>query len=63
MFHFGNTSRSYSMLDELRVLNYAIASGTGSSYACTTVPHDTNLVLVLPGGAYPIADEYWDFNN
>lgn len=62
-FHFGSTSRSYSMLDELRVLNYAIASGTGSSYACTTVPHDTNLVLVLPGGAYPIADEYWDFNN
>lgn len=62
-FHFGSTSRSYSMLDELRVLNYAIASGTGSSYACTTVPHDTNLVLVLPGGTYPIADEYWDFNN
>ncbi|MCQ4771907.1 hypothetical protein NE579_15910, partial [Intestinimonas massiliensis] len=30
-FHFGSTSRSYSMLDELRVLNYAIASGTGSS--------------------------------
>ena len=61
-FNFGITSRSYSMLDELRVLNFPLAEN-GASYSCTTVPYDTNLVLVLPGGTYPVADEYWDFQT
>ena len=61
-FNFGTTSRSYSMLDELRVLNFPLAEN-GASYSCTTVPYDTNLVLVLPGGTYPVADEYWDFQT
>lgn len=61
-FAFGSTSRAYTMLDELRVVNFAVAK-SGASYTCTTVPYDTNLVLVLPDGAFPIADEYWEFNN
>ncbi len=61
-FNFGTTSRSYSMLDELRVLNFPLAEN-GASYSCTKVPYDTNLVLVLPGGTYPVADEYWDFQT
>ena len=61
-FNFGTTSRSYSMLDELRFLNFPLAEN-GASYSCTTVPYDTNLVLVLPGGTYPVADEYWDFQT
>lgn len=62
MFCFGATSRAYTMLDELRVVNFAIAK-TGASYQCATVPYDTNLVLVLPDSAFPIADEYWKFNS
>jgi hypothetical protein len=50
------------MLDEMRVVNYALAQG-GASYTCTSVPYDTNSVLVLPDGAFPIADEYWEFNS
>lgn len=61
-FNFGTGSRSYSMLDELRFVNFPIAE-SGASYSCTTVPYDTNLVLVLPGGTYPVADEYWDFHT
>lgn len=61
-FNFGTSSRSYSMLDELRVLNFPLAEN-GASYSCTKVPYDTNLVLVLPGGTYPVADEYWDFQT
>lgn len=61
-FNFGTGSRSYSMLDELRFVNFPIAE-SGASYSCTTVPYDTNLVLVLPGGTYPVADEYWDFQT
>lgn len=60
-FTFGSTSRAYSMLDELRVVNFAIAKG-GASYTPTSVPYDTNLVLVLPDSAFPIADEYYDFD-
>lgn len=58
-FSFGTTSRAYTMLDEFRVVNFAIAK-SGASYQCATVPYDTNLVLVLPDSAFPIADEYWE---
>lgn len=57
-FDFGSTSRAYSMIDELRVLNFALVEG-GTDYTPTTVPYDSNLVLVLPGAARPIADEYY----
>lgn len=60
-FNFGSASRAYSMIDELRILNFAVAEG-GSSYTPTAVPYDSNLVLVLPDAAKPIADEYWSFN-
>ncbi|MCI9263992.1 MAG: LamG domain-containing protein [Oscillospiraceae bacterium] len=61
VFYLGANSRAYSMLDELRVVNFAIAKG-GASYTPTAVPYDTNNVLVLPGGSFPVADEYykWD---
>ena len=60
-FTFGATSRSYSMFDELRVVDFAITSA--SNYTCTAVPYDSNLVLTLPGDAYLIADKYWSFNT
>lgn len=60
--YLGDTSRAYTMLDELRVVNFAIAQG-GVSYTPTSVPYDTNLVLVLPDSDFPIADEYWLFKN
>lgn len=61
-FTFGATSRAYSMFDELRVVDFPIATN-GASYTCTAVPYDSNLVLTLPGDAYLIADEYWSFNT
>lgn len=60
-FTFGSTSRAYSMLDELRVVNFAVAEN-GTSYTPTDVPYDTNLVLVLPDSAFPIADEYYEYH-
>lgn len=61
-FVFGDTSRQYSMLDELRVVNFPLVTG-GLPYTPTSVPFDTNLVLVLPDSAFPIADEYWEWNT
>lgn len=61
-FHFGSSQQTYKELDELRVLNYALTEG-GASYTPTSVPHDTNLALVLPDSVVPIADEYWDIHN
>lgn len=61
-FHFGSTQQTYKELDELRVLNYALTEG-GASYTPTSVPHDTNLALVLPDSVVPVADEYWDIHN
>lgn len=56
-FCFGADQQTYKYLDELRVLNYAIQTG-GANYECTSVPHDTNLTLVLPDSSIPLADEY-----
>lgn len=58
----GATTRAYSMIDELRVINFAHVE-TGYSYTPTSVPYDTNAVLVLPDSAFPIADEYWDIKS
>ena len=63
-FHFGGSQQTWKKLDELRVLNSALQTG-GASYTPTSVPHDTNLALVLPDSAKPVADEYWavDFHE
>lgn len=57
-FHFGSDQQTFKKLDELRILNTALQKG-GASYTPTSVPHDTNLTLVLPDSAKPVADEYW----
>ena len=61
-FHFGSGQQTFKKLDELRILNRALQTG-GASYTPTSVPHDTNLALVLPGSAKPVADEYWKFTS
>ena len=50
------------MMDELRFVNFSVAK-SGASYTPTTVPHDTNSVLILPDGTVPIADEYWKWDR
>lgn len=60
-FTFGTTSRAYSMLDELRVLDFAMVTD-GASYPPTAVPYDSNLVLVLPGEE-KVVDEWWEFSS
>ena len=62
VFYFGANSRAYSMLDEMRFVNFAIAK-KGAAYTPTSVPYDTNSVLVLPGGAEPVADEFWQWDT
>ena len=57
-FHFGSGQQTFKKLDELRILNTALQKG-GASYTPTSVPHDTNLTLVLPDSSIPVADEYW----
>lgn len=57
-FHFGADQQTYKYFDELRVLDYALVE-SGGSYTPTSVPHDTNLALVLPDTTLPVADEYW----
>lgn len=57
-FIFGSTSRAYTMLDELRVLNVCQFEGA-DYYSPTVVPFDSNLVLVLPDEKLPIADSYY----
>ena len=61
-FHFGASSRAYSMIDELRLLNFPVVKG-GASYTPTAVPYDTNSVLILPDGTVPVADEYWKWDR
>lgn len=61
-FHFGNEQQTFKYFDELRVLNKAIQTG-GANYECSSVPHDTNLSLILPTESAPVADEYWNFDK
>lgn len=60
-FTLGNTSRAYTMLDELRVVDFALAQA-GANYTPTSVPYDSNLVLVLPGEG-EIAAEWFEFSD
>lgn len=62
VFHFGSSQQTYKYFDELRVLNYALQAG-GAYYDPTSVPHDTNLTLVLPDSYVPVADEYWEITG
>lgn len=62
VFYLGANSRAYSMLDELRVVNFAVTKG-GAAYTPTAVPYDTNSVLVLPDGVEPVADEFWKWDT
>lgn len=61
-FHLGSSSRAYSMIDELRFVNFPVVKN-GAAYTPTAVPYDTNSVLVLPGGATPVADAYWKWDT
>lgn len=61
-FYFGDTQQTYKELDELRFYNVAAALA-GRDYTCAGTPVDTNLSLVLPDQAVPIADEYWSCTN
>lgn len=60
-FVFGSTSRAYSMLDELRIIDFACTTD-GENYTPTAVPYDTNLVLTLPGEE-AVVDEYWQYTS
>lgn len=60
-FAFGSQQQTYKYFDELRFVQDDIYSTSG--YTPSSVPHDTNLSLVLPDSQLPVADEYWDFNT
>lgn len=62
-YHFVGGFSAYVMIDELRVLNFAIGSGEDSYYEPTAVPYDTNLALVIPEDKVALADEYWTFEH
>jgi len=61
-FHFGADQQTFKYLDELRFLDYSLVDG-GANYTPTSVPHDTNLSLVLPEGSTVVADEYWNIKS
>lgn len=62
IFHLGPASKAYAMLDELRFVNFAIAQA-GAAYTPTAVPYDTNSVLILPDGVFPVAEEHWEWDT
>ena len=57
---FGSKQQTYRYLDEFRFVNKALYE---APYECPSVPFDTNLSLVLPDSAKPVADEYWSFDK
>ncbi len=59
-FYFGSDQQTYKYFDELRFVKSALYPTT--RYTPTSVPHDTNLALVLPDAQRPVADAYWKFN-
>lgn len=59
-FYFGDQQQTYKKIDELRISKGAIYTA-GENYTPTSVPHDTNLTLILPDGDIPIADEVMVF--
>ena len=61
-FHFGADQQTFKEIDEFRVLYRAIVH-EGAYYQPSSVPHDTNLALVLPTSSIPVADAYWNFSS
>ena len=59
-FYFGSDQQTYKYFDELRFVKSALYDTM--RYTPTSVPHDTNLALVLPDTQRPVADSYWQFN-
>lgn len=57
---FGSKQQTYRYLDEFRFVNKSLYV---APYECPSVPFDTNLSLVLPDSAKPVADEYWSFDK
>lgn len=62
IFYLGANSRAHSMLDEMRFVKGALYTG-GKAYTPTSVPYDTNAVLVLPDSPTPVVDSYWSFDK
>lgn len=62
VFYLGPNSRGYSMLDEMRFVKGALYTA-GEAYTPTTVPYDTNQVLVLPDSPTPVTDAYWQWDK
>ncbi|WP_294852620.1 hypothetical protein [uncultured Oscillibacter sp.] len=60
-FSFGSAQQTYKYLDEFRFVNKALYGTSG--YTPSSVPFDTNLTLVLPDSAKPVADEYWSWDT
>ena len=58
IFYLGANSRAHSMLDEMRFVKGALYT-SGKAYTPTSVPYDSNAVLVLPDSPVPVVDEYW----
>ncbi|WP_144032080.1 hypothetical protein [Oscillibacter ruminantium] len=59
-FGFGSSQQTFKYFDEFRFVNKGLYVG---GYTPTSVPHDTNLTLVLPDTARPVADEFWRFDK
>ncbi|WP_312613219.1 hypothetical protein [Oscillibacter sp.] len=60
-FNFLESQQTYKYLDEFRFVNKALYGTFG--YTPSSVPFDTNLTLVLPDSAQPVADEYWSWDT
>lgn len=61
-FVFGADQQTFKYFDELRVVSAALYDAE-KGYVPSSVPHDTNLALVLPDEDLPVADEYWDIKS
>lgn len=59
-FGFGSSQQTFKYFDEFRFVNKGLYVG---GYTPTSVPFDTNLTLVLPDTARPVADEFWRFDK
>lgn len=60
-FVFGSSQQTYKYFDEFRFVDKPVYPASG--YTPSSVPFDTNLALVLPDSALPVADEYWSFTS
>lgn len=55
-FQFGDQQQTYKYFDELRFTRGAVYDA-GENYTPTSVPHDSNLTLVLPTGTDYVVDQ------